>query len=271
MVDKEKYSRIKLKEFQSIFNQTAEVYENPPARGSPREHAVREYLKNHLPRKYGVTTGKVMSRDGRLSRQIDILIYDVMNCPILYSEQLGEEYQIIPADGAIANIEVKSIVDLDTARSIVKNIESFKKEVEGNDKAVAGFFGYATPAFKSEAGFRDYQYNLQDIFSTKQLEGIFKIGCILPHPDVDIKIGPPGMEMTPCMFYIRQNMTSYMETTKKKLKPRTLKNHPRVGFADPSILLSVFMLQLSIHLNRWHPKKYSLGEYVINFPKPKGI
>ncbi len=270
MVDKEKYTRAKLKEFQSIFNQTAEVYENPPARGGPREQEVRKYLKNHLPRKYGVTTGKVMSRDGGLSRQIDILIYDVMNCPILYSEQRGEEYQIIPADGVIANIEVKSIVDLDTAHSIVKNIESFKKEVEGNDKAVAGFFGYATPAFKSEAEFHNYQDNLQDIFSAKQLEIIFKVGCILPHPDVDIKIGPPGMEMTPCMHYIRQNISD-MRTTKKKQKPRTLKNHPIVCFADPSTLLSVFMLQLSIHLNRWRPKKYSLGNYTINFQKPKGI
>ncbi len=266
MVDKEQYTRAKLKEFQSIFNQTAEVYENPPARGGPREHAVREYLKNHLPRRYGVTTGKVMSRDGGLSRQIDILIYDVMNCPVLYSEQLGEEYQIIPADGAIANIEVKSIVDLDTARDIVKNIESFKKEVEGNDKAVAGFFGYATPVFKSEAGFHDYQNNLQNIFSAKQLERIFKVGCILPHPDVNIKIGPPGMEMTPCMHYIRQDITSFIGTTNKK-KPRTLKNHPKVFFADPSVLLSVFMIHLSIHLNRWHPKKYSLGDYAINFPK----
>ena len=112
MGDKEKYSRIKLKKFQSIFNETAEVYENPPDRGGPREYAVREYLKIHLPRRYGVTAGKVMGRDGGLSRQIDILIYDAMNCPILYSEQLGEEYHIIPADGTIANIEVKSIVDI---------------------------------------------------------------------------------------------------------------------------------------------------------------
>lgn len=102
-LDKETFSRAKLKDFQHLFEQTAEIYEHKPDRGLPREKAVLDFFKYHLPKKYGVTTGKIIDRNGNLSKQMDIIIYDSVNSPILYSEKVGPEYDFIPADSVVGN------------------------------------------------------------------------------------------------------------------------------------------------------------------------
>jgi len=261
MIDKQKYTKAKVKNFQHKFTQTEQIYEHPPDRGGPREEEVRNYLKSVLPMKYGVTTGKVLSREGTLSNQIDVLIYDAMNCPILYSEQSGSEYQIIPADGAIANIEVKSIVTPEKAIEIVKNIESFMDTVAFNDKSVAGFFGYATPLFTSEEKAINYSQKLLEILKLDSIRKILKVGCILPHPDVEIEPSfASSVPRTPCFSYSRGDMP-----TQVKGKTKILKNFPMVSFTRPDVLLSFFLLELTTHLNNWRPKPYSLANYIINW------
>jgi hypothetical protein len=264
MTDKQKYTKAKIKDFQHLFKQTEEIYENPLLRGGPREADVRDYLKSVLPKKYGVTTGKVLSREGVLTRQIDVLIYDALNCPILYNEERGTEYQVIPADGAIANIEVKSIVTLDKAIEIVKNIESFNEAVSFNDRTVAGFFGYATPLFTSEEQATSYSTKLLEVLRVDSIKKVLKVGCILPHPDIQIKVSPDPM--TPCFHYSRQDVKLHPKIAKKKGKDK-LKNFPLVTFAKPDVLLSLFLLDLTNHLNKWRPKNYQLAHYLMNWDK----
>ena len=73
-------------------------------KGENREHILREFLAAHLPKKYGVAKGEIVTKDGRHSHSADIVIYDAINCPILYSEKTA----IIPIEGVFGIIEVKS-------------------------------------------------------------------------------------------------------------------------------------------------------------------
>jgi len=263
MINKEKFLRAKLKDFQHIYEQTGEIYEHPPDRGGPREKAVRDYLKFHLPKKYGVTTGKILNQNGLLSRQIDVIIYDALNCPIIYSENVGEEYQIIPADSTIGAIEVKSIVNNEAMKNIFTNMNSIKEVIGDKHKVMSGFFGYSTPIFKTEDEVDSYLYNMESLFNKDPLKKFLKIGCILPNRNV--KVVGKIMKTTPCFLFIRENII--LDSTITKGKEFKIHNFPKFMESDPEVILSLYMLFLIDNLNRWKPRKYSMMSYNIQFGK----
>ncbi|MGZ4970822.1 MAG: DUF6602 domain-containing protein [Methylobacter sp.] len=92
-------------------------------KGENREHILREFLATHLPKKYGVAKGEIVTKDGQHSHSADIVIYDAVNCPILYSERTA----IIPIDGVFGVIEVKSSLSKAEFIGAARQIEAFKK------------------------------------------------------------------------------------------------------------------------------------------------
>jgi hypothetical protein len=74
--------------------------------GLANEQALRDVLIAYLPRKYGVTKGKVVNKNGQLSRHCDVIIYDALNCPSLYLDD--NRNQILPIDGVYMVWEVKT-------------------------------------------------------------------------------------------------------------------------------------------------------------------
>lgn len=92
-------------------------------KGENREHILREFLVNHLPKKYGVTKGEVITKSGQHSHSADIIIYDAVNCPVLYSEKTS----IVPVEGVYGVIEVKSSLSKAEFIGAARQIESFKR------------------------------------------------------------------------------------------------------------------------------------------------
>lgn len=92
-------------------------------KGENREHILREFLSNHLPKKYGVAKGEIITKNGQHSHSADIIIYDAVNCPILYSEKTA----IIPIEGIYGIIEVKSLLSKTEFIGAASQIESFKR------------------------------------------------------------------------------------------------------------------------------------------------
>lgn len=92
-------------------------------KGENREHILREFLASHLPRKYGVTKGEIITKGGDHSHSADIIIYDAVNCPILYSEKTS----IVPVEGVYGVIEVKSSLSKTEFLTAARQIESFKR------------------------------------------------------------------------------------------------------------------------------------------------
>lgn len=73
--------------------------------GENREDLVSEFLQTHLPRRFGVSSGLVISHDGEFSKQADLLVVDEQNNAPLYA---GNKNKLWPVEAIYSLIEVKT-------------------------------------------------------------------------------------------------------------------------------------------------------------------
>ncbi|MEX6151038.1 DUF6602 domain-containing protein [Providencia hangzhouensis] len=92
-------------------------------KGENREEFLMDFLREHLPKRYGITKGEVITKDGIHSHAIDIIIYDAVNCPVLYAGKTS----ILPIEGVYGIIEVKSSLSKVEFDDAAKKISEFKK------------------------------------------------------------------------------------------------------------------------------------------------
>jgi hypothetical protein len=92
-------------------------------RGENREKILREFLEEHLPRRYGVAKGEVVTRDGDHSHSADIIVYDAHSGPVLYAGDTA----ILPVEAVYGIIEVKSRLSKAEFVDASKKVESFKR------------------------------------------------------------------------------------------------------------------------------------------------
>lgn len=101
----------------------AEAIQHRGDRGESRELLLRDFLAKHLPRRYGVTKGEVVTKSGDQSHSADVIVYDAMNCPVLYSGATT----VLPIEGVYGIIEVKSTMSKAEFVDASKKIASFKR------------------------------------------------------------------------------------------------------------------------------------------------
>lgn len=94
-------------------------------KGQNAEEVVRKFLRKHLPLSIGVAQGQLVDTAGNSSKQLDVILYDTSRTPILFSSN-EEGSQVIPVEGAIAVIEVKTKVTASDASSIWDHMQSVK-------------------------------------------------------------------------------------------------------------------------------------------------
>ena len=87
----------------SDFNQC--VLPHAAQLGEDREEIVRACLRRYLPSRYGVSTGFVFDSNGTISRQVDVVIYDTLECPVFHTAG-GKRF--FPCEGVVCVGEVKS-------------------------------------------------------------------------------------------------------------------------------------------------------------------
>jgi hypothetical protein len=76
-----------------------------PSAGQNREDLVGEFLVQHLPRKFGVSTGIVISHEGEFSNQADLVVVDEQNNAPLYG---GARNKLWPIEAVYALLEIKT-------------------------------------------------------------------------------------------------------------------------------------------------------------------
>jgi hypothetical protein len=92
-------------------------------KGENREEILREFLSTHLPKRYGVIKGEIITKDGVHSHAADIIIYDALDCPVLYNVKTA----VLPIEGVYGIIEVKSRLSKVEFLDASCKIESFKR------------------------------------------------------------------------------------------------------------------------------------------------
>jgi len=92
-------------------------------KGENREDLLREFLKDHLPKQYGVLKGEIVTKDGAKSHAADVIVYDALSSPVLYKGKTA----VVPIEGVYGIIEVKSRLSKAELVDAIRKIEAFKR------------------------------------------------------------------------------------------------------------------------------------------------
>jgi hypothetical protein len=106
----------------------AGLISHPGDKGTAREDLLRSFLadKGYLPSRFGVSPGSshVVSSDGRISAQMDLVLYDALNAPRLMT--MGA-IQYFPVECVYGVVEVKSDLNSkDRIRDGLDKVASFR-------------------------------------------------------------------------------------------------------------------------------------------------
>lgn len=94
--------------------------------GTGAEEALRSFLQKRLPSSLGVTQGQIIDSCGNISLQSDVIIYDAVRTPHIFHSSEGGT-SVVPAEGVIAVIEVKSSISKADVPGVVKNMQQVKR------------------------------------------------------------------------------------------------------------------------------------------------
>ena len=73
----------------------------------------------------GITSGQVVDSRGGISSQLDIIVYDALRTPMLF-ESPHDGQHLVPVEGVVAVVEVKSHLRKAQLASILDNCRSVK-------------------------------------------------------------------------------------------------------------------------------------------------
>ncbi|GAA3728071.1 hypothetical protein GCM10022378_16120 [Salinicoccus jeotgali] len=85
------------------------VISHPTSKGDNSESAWINFFRSFLPSKYSIDKGFIFDSTGKISEQIDIIIYDALYAPLIFETETGEKY--ITAESVYAVFEVKQKIN----------------------------------------------------------------------------------------------------------------------------------------------------------------
>ncbi len=131
--------------------------------GTLIEKLFRSELKKVLPEKVAVADGFVVDADGRASKQMDIILYDKLNTPRIFS---SDGAQMFPVETTYAAGEIKARLDTSSLRDTYEKCSSYKSLVR------KAYFKVNNPIQPSFFLFGEQHENWQSIFFCITVESI---------------------------------------------------------------------------------------------------
>lgn len=114
-------------QLEAEFEKTKYIRHNT-GKGTAREDAFHQFLHDYLPTRYTSAKGEVVSVDGHVSNQCDVVIYDATQCPRLLA---ADEHSIFPLECVYGVIEVKSDLTSERLVEAYANLASIRKMYRG--------------------------------------------------------------------------------------------------------------------------------------------
>jgi len=124
-------------------SEKAKSHEVETFHGRVAEAEFRKWLSNFLPKRYGVTSGYIVSPGLKASEKtphFDVIIYDELEAPVLWVEDFPDASQqgrslAIPAEFVKCVLEVKSQFSSKTTGDAINHLEDLAPLLGGLDKA----------------------------------------------------------------------------------------------------------------------------------------
>lgn len=99
------------------------IKKHNPTIGVLTEEIVKSFLKNHLPKTVNVEQGFIQFKNGEISKQCDIIIYDCHSYSPIYRIN---DIVIVPSNSVIAVIEIKTTISKTIFHSVIDYYQSFE-------------------------------------------------------------------------------------------------------------------------------------------------
>ncbi|MDF2953058.1 MAG: hypothetical protein OD816_000303 [Thermodesulfobacterium sp.] len=141
------------------------------AHGKVAEAIFRKWLSEFLPKRFGVTSGRIISpafKDDKKAPHYDVIIYDQLCSPVLWIEEIPDfsaqgKIRALPVEYVYAVIEVKANLTPKTASDAVKKLEELQPLLQKVDKLEERYKKYFPPNFCSAIVFfelkKDFEFN----------------------------------------------------------------------------------------------------------------
>ncbi|MCY4401646.1 MAG: hypothetical protein OXD54_03640 [Candidatus Poribacteria bacterium] len=131
--------------------------------GTLVEQQFHEQLVEILPEKIGVSHGFVMDSYGEMSKQMDIILYDKMNTPRIFT---GDGAQIFPVEATYACGEIKTYLDTE------RFMDSFEKCLSYKNLRRKAYFEHNSLVNTTYNLFGTQQEHWQSIFFCLAVESV---------------------------------------------------------------------------------------------------
>lgn len=105
---------------------------HPTGKGDNSEDNWKKFFEEILPKKYGIDKGYVIDYEGKVSEQIDIIIYDALYSPFVLLSRTKEKF--IPAEAVYGIVEVKQDIDkknIEYANKKIQSVKNLKRSSRG--------------------------------------------------------------------------------------------------------------------------------------------
>lgn len=147
--------------------------------GSLIEKCIRSALGEVLPNKIGISDGFVVDSEGGVSQQMDIILYDKLSTPIIFT---SDGAQIFPVETTYACGEIKTQLNASTLKDTSEKCSSYKNLIRKAYIAIEGTdLILSTPDMsitgktqKSLTLFGERHNHWQSIFFCIAFEGVSK-------------------------------------------------------------------------------------------------
>jgi hypothetical protein len=147
--------------------QKAEIQEVQVFHGKVAEASFRKWLSEFLPKKYGVTSGYVISPGLKATDKaphFDVIIYDQMASPILWIDENPDaspqgKSLAIPVEYVKIILEVKSSISNKTMSEALQHLNDLKQLMDGQDNPSIPYRLYLPPSFRCGLVFFELRSN----------------------------------------------------------------------------------------------------------------
>lgn len=182
------------KDLESQISSIRAAFNHQPTKGGAAEATMQKFFEEYYPSSVGVAHGQVVDAKGNSSKQHDVILYDAIRTPILYTDK-QKSARLIPVEGVIAVVESKmsmQLSDLEQAVDSAKTLKSLqrkayylseqplvthKKQVYGNEYDVIPpmyfLFAFEGPDPKNVA------QRLESLQEKLSLDQRVDMGCIM--------------------------------------------------------------------------------------------
>jgi hypothetical protein len=92
-------------------------------KGHNNELVLAAFLNKHLPKRYCVSTGKVIAADGQESGQVDLIIHDRLTTPAFVE---ARAWSLVPVESVYAVLSVKTTLNKEELRDSLESISKVR-------------------------------------------------------------------------------------------------------------------------------------------------